>query len=185
MNRFKNYLCQLLGVHGAGGVGQTEIHTAEPLVPDPRGSKFEVLLKNGKGIILQRLIRFQQKCYRRGRRRGRCILRYKTVILPADLYRCETLSLALREEYRLRVFENIILRRIFGPNRDEVTEEKRALHIEELNILYSSQNIIRQIKSKRIKWAGHVACIEEKRGMYKVLVGRPVGKRPLGTLRRK
>jgi hypothetical protein len=71
---------------------------------------------------------------------------YKTIILPAVLYGYETWSLTLREEHRLRVFENMVLRRIFGPKRDEVTEEWRKLHKEELHILYSSPNIIRQIR---------------------------------------
>jgi hypothetical protein len=72
---------------------------------------------------------------------------YKTIILPLVLYGCETLSLTLREEHRLRVFENRVLRRMFGPKRDAVTGEWRKFHNEELHILYSSPNIIRQIKS--------------------------------------
>jgi hypothetical protein len=76
---------------------------------------------------------------------------YKTIILPVVLYGCETWSLTLREENRLRVFENRVLRRIFGPKRDEVTEEWKKLHSEELHILYSSPNIIRQIKSRRMR----------------------------------
>jgi len=82
----------------------------------------------------------------------------------------------------LRVFENRVLRRIFGPKRDEVTREWRKLHNEEVNDLYSSLNIILVIKS-RMRWAGHVACIGEKRGIYRVLVGKPKGKRPLGRPR--
>jgi hypothetical protein len=82
---------------------------------------------------------------------------YRTIILPVVLYVCRTLSLTLREERRLRVFENRVLRRIFGPKRDEVTREWRKLHIEELNDLYFSPNIIRVIKSRRMRWAGHVA----------------------------
>jgi hypothetical protein len=81
------------------------------------------------------------------------------------LYGCETWSLTLREEHRLRVFANRVLRRIFGPKRDEVTGKWRKLHNEELHILYSSPNIIRQIKSRRIRWAEHVARMgEERRG---------------------
>jgi hypothetical protein len=77
---------------------------------------------------------------------------YKTINLPVAFYGCETWSLTLREEHRLRVFENRVLRRIFGPKRDEVTGEWRKLHNEELHILYSSPNIIRQIKSRRMRW---------------------------------
>jgi hypothetical protein len=77
---------------------------------------------------------------------------YKTIILP-----CETWSLTLREEHRLRVFENRVLRRIFGPKRDEVTGEWRKLHSKELRDLYSSPSIIRIIKSRRMRWAVHVA----------------------------
>jgi hypothetical protein len=75
---------------------------------------------------------------------------YKTIILPVVLYGCETWSLTLREEHRLRVFENKVLRRIFGPKRDEVTGDWRKLHNEELHNLYSSPNIIRMIKSRRM-----------------------------------
>jgi len=85
----------------------------------------------------------------------------------------------LREERKLRVFENMVLRRIFGPKRDEVMGKWRRLHKEELNDLYSSRNIVRVIKSRRMKWAGHVACMGEERGVYRVLVGKLEGKRPL------
>jgi hypothetical protein len=81
------------------------------------------------------------------------------------------------------VFENRVLRRIFEPKRDEVTVEWRKMHNEELHILYSSPDIIRQVKSSRIKWAGHVARMGEERNVYKVLVGKPEGKRPLGRPR--
>jgi hypothetical protein len=103
---------------------------------------------------------------------------YKTTILPVVLYGCETWSLRLREEHTLRVFENRVLRRIFGPMRDEVTEEWRKLQNEELHNLYSSPDIIRQIKSRKIRWAGHVACMGEGRNVYTVLVAKPEGKRP-------
>jgi hypothetical protein len=83
----------------------------------------------------------------------------------------------------LRVFKNRVLKRIFGPKRDEVTGEWRNLHNEELHILYSSINIIRQIKSRRMRWAGHVARMGEDRKVYKVLVGKPEEKRPLGRPR--
>jgi hypothetical protein len=101
---------------------------------------------------------------------------YRPIILPIVLYGCETWSLTFREEHRLRVFENRVLRRIFGLKRDEVTGEWRRLHNEELNDLYSSPNIIRVIKSRRIRWAGNVACMGEGRGAYKILVGRPQGR---------
>jgi hypothetical protein len=104
---------------------------------------------------------------------------YKTIILPVVLYGCETWSLTLREEHRLRVFENRVLRRIFGPKRDEVTGEWRKLHNEELHNLYSSPNVIRQIKSRRMRWAGHVARMGEGRNVYRVLMGKTEGKRPL------
>ena len=108
---------------------------------------------------------------------------YGTIILPVVLYGCETWSLTLREEHRLRVFENRVFRRIFGPKRDGVTGEWRKLHNEELNDLYCSPNIVRVIKSTRMRWAGHVARIEEGRGVHKILVGKPEGKRPLGRPR--
>jgi hypothetical protein len=101
------------------------------------------------------------------------------------LYGCETWSLALREEQRLRVFENRVLRRIFGPKRDEVTGEWRKFHNEELHNLYSSPNIIRMIKSRRMRWAGHVARVGEKRNAYRILVGKPEERRPLGRPRRR
>jgi len=82
---------------------------------------------------------------------------YRTIILPVVLYGCETWSQTLREERRLRVFENRVLRRVFGPKRDEVTEEWRKLHTEELMNLYSLPNIVRVVKSRRMRWAGHVA----------------------------
>jgi hypothetical protein len=83
------------------------------------------------------------------------------------------------------VFENRVLRRIFGPKRDEVTGEWRKLHNEELHDLYSSPSIIRIIKSRRMRWAGHVARMGEKRNAYRLLVGKPEGKRPLGRPRRR
>jgi hypothetical protein len=102
---------------------------------------------------------------------------YKTIILRVVLYGCETWSVTLREEHRLRVFENRVLRRIFGPKRDEVTGEWRKLHIGELRNLYSSPDIIRQIKSRRMRWAGHVARMGEGRNVYRVLVRKPEGKK--------
>jgi hypothetical protein len=105
---------------------------------------------------------------------------YRTIILPAVLYGCENWSLILREERRLSVFENGVLRRIFGPKRDKVTREWRKLHKEELNDQYSSPNKFRVIKSRRMRCAGHVARMGEGRGVYRVLVGKPEGRRPVG-----
>ena len=93
--------------------------------------------------------------------------------------------MTLREERKLRVFENMVLRRIFGPRREEVTGEWRKLHNEELNYLYSSPNIVRVIKSRRTRWAGHVARMGEERGVFRVLLGKPEGRRPLGRHRRR
>jgi hypothetical protein len=109
---------------------------------------------------------------------------YKTIILPVVLYGCETWSLTLREEHRLRVFENRMLRRIFGPKRDEVTGEWRKLHNKVHHDLYSSLSIIRIIKSRRMRWACNVARME-KGNLYRLLVGKPEGKRPLGRPRRR
>ena len=83
----------------------------------------------------------------------------------------------------LRVFENRVLRRVFGSKRDEVTGEWRKLHNEELSDLYSLPNIVRVVKSRRMRWAGHVARMGEGRGVHRVLVGKPEGKRPLGRSR--
>jgi len=104
---------------------------------------------------------------------------YRTIILPVVLYCCETWSFTLTEERRLRVFENRVLRRIFGLKRGEVPGEWRELHNEELNYLYYSLSIVRVIKSRRMKSTGHVARMEERRGVYRVLVGKPERKRPL------
>jgi hypothetical protein len=90
------------------------------------------------------------------------------------------MAVTLREEQRLRVFENRVLRGIFRPKRDEATGEWRRLHNEELNDLYSSPNIIRITKSRGMRWAGHVARMGEKRSAYSILVGRPEGRRPFG-----
>jgi hypothetical protein len=97
-------------------------------------------------------------------------------VLIVTFFFCEW-SLTLRAENRLRVFENRVLRRIFGPKRDEVTGEWRKLYNEELRDLYSSpSSIIRIIKSRRMRWAGHVARMVEKRNVYRLLVGKPEGK---------
>ena len=91
----------------------------------------------------------------------------------------------MRKERKLRLFENKVLRRIFGPRSDEVTGEWRRLYNEELNDLYSSPNIVRVIKSRRMRWVGYVARISEERGVYRVLVGKPEGRIPLGRPRRR
>jgi hypothetical protein len=91
----------------------------------------------------------------------------------------------LREERRLRVFENRVLRRVFGPKRDEMTGEWRKLHNEGLNGLYSLPNIVRVVKSRRMRWVGHVARMGDERGVHRVLVGKAEGKRPLGRPRRR
>jgi hypothetical protein len=109
----------------------------------------------------------------------------KTVILRFVLYGCETWSLTLREERRMRAFENRVFKRIFWPKRDEVTGEWRKLHNEKHNDLYSLPNIIRVTKSSRRGWTRHVVCMVERRGVYRVLVGKPEGKRQLGRTRRR
>jgi hypothetical protein len=105
------------------------------------------------------------------------IIIYKTIILSVVLYGYETWSLTLKEEHRLRVFENMMLRRILGPRRDEMMRNFIKLHNEELHNLYSSPNIVRVIKSRRTRWAGHVMCMQGMRNAYKTLVEKPEGKR--------
>ena len=105
---------------------------------------------------------------------------HRTIILPVVVCGCETWSLTLGEERRLKVFENRKLRRIFGPKMDKVTGEWRKLHNEELNDLYCSVNILRVIKSRRMRWAELVASMGEGRGVYKILVGKSEGKNYLG-----
>jgi hypothetical protein len=107
---------------------------------------------------------------------------FRNIILPV-VYVCETWLLTLREERRLKSFQNRVFRRIFGPKRDEVTGEWRKLHEEELNDLYSSPTIVWVIKSIRMRWVGHVVHTGERRGVQRVLVGKPEGKRPLGRPR--
>ena len=108
---------------------------------------------------------------------------YRTIILPAVLFDCETWTFTLREERRLRVSENRVLTRIFGPKRVEVTGEWRKLHNEELNDLNPSPSIAQVIKSRRMRWVGNVARMGERNGLCRVLVGKTEGKRPLGRLR--
>ena len=107
---------------------------------------------------------------------------YKTIILSVVLYSYETLSLTLREEHK---FENKVLRKIFGAKKDEITGEWRKLRNAELHALYSSPNIIRRLKSRRLRWAGHVPHMDQSRNAYRVLVGKPEEKRPLGRPRRR
>jgi hypothetical protein len=97
---------------------------------------------------------------------------YITTILPVVLYGCETWSLTLREEHRLRVLENRVLRKIFEPKTDNVTEEWRRLNNDELYELYSSHAIIQMIKSRRMRWGKHVARLGERKGAYRVLEGK-------------
>jgi hypothetical protein len=141
-----------------------------------------VLIKNTYAYIFDnRNIKIDSKSFERVEE-FKCL---GTVVLHGFLYGCETWSLTLREEQRLRVFKNKVLRRIFGPKRDEATGEWRRLHNEELNGLYPSPNIIWVIKSRRMRWAGHVARMGEKRGAYGILVGRSEERRSLGRPRRR
>jgi hypothetical protein len=110
---------------------------------------------------------------------------YRIIMLPVVIYGCESWSLTLREECRLRVFENKVLRRIFGPKRDEERGEWRRQHNKELYTPYSSRNIIRVMKSRRLRWAGHVARMGERIGAYRALVGKPEERRPLRRPRRR
>jgi hypothetical protein len=106
---------------------------------------------------------------------------HETVILPVVLYWCETWYLKLREEHKLKEFENRVLRRIFGPKKDGVTAGWR--HNEDLRDLCSSSSMIRIVKSRWMRWVGHVAWMGEKGSVYRLLVGKPKGKRPLGRPR--
>jgi hypothetical protein len=110
---------------------------------------------------------------------------YKSIILHVVLYRHEIWSLTLREENRLEVFENRVLRRISAPKRDEMKEEWRKLRNEELHDLYSSPSIISIIKARTMRWAGHEARTGEKKNAYRLLVGKPEGRSPLGRPRRR
>jgi hypothetical protein len=110
---------------------------------------------------------------------------HKTRILPVVLYGCETWSLTVKEDHKLRVFDNRVLRRIFGPKRDRVTGGWGKLRNEELHNLYPSPSLIRIIRSRRIRWEGYVARKGEKRNVYRLLVGKPEGKGPLGRPRRR
>jgi hypothetical protein len=95
---------------------------------------------------------------------------YKTVVLPVKA------TLTRREERKLIVFGNRMLRRIFGPKREEVARGWSRLHNEELHNLYASPNIVRVVKSRSVRWVGHVVCMEEMKNIYRILVGKPEGK---------
>jgi hypothetical protein len=112
---------------------------------------------------------------------------YRSIILPVILHGCETWSLILGKEDRVRVCENRVLRRIVGPKRDELIGGWRKLHNEDLHNLYSSPNIIRMINSRSMRWAGHVACMEthSQSSPYRTLVRKSEGKGPLGSPRRR
>jgi len=105
---------------------------------------------------------------------------YRTIILPVVLCECETWLLTLRKKRSLRVSENRVLRRIFGPKRDEVTGEWRKLHNDEPNDLYSSPSSVRVIKSRRMRWAGHLARMWERGGVNRGLIGKPKERDNLG-----
>ena len=107
----------------------------------------------------------------------------RTIILPFILYEWETWSVTLRKVHRLKVFKNRVLRKMFGLKEDDVTGEWRWLHSEEFYGLFSSPNVIWVIKSRRMRWMGHVAHMGTMRNAYRVLVGKPEGKRPLGMCR--
>jgi hypothetical protein len=109
----------------------------------------------------------------------------RTIVLLVVLYRRENWFLTFREQHRLRVFKNRLLRRIFRRKRDDVIGCWRKLHNEELHNLFPSSSIIRMIKSRRMRWAGHVARMGEKRNACRILVGKPEGKRPLRRPRRR
>jgi hypothetical protein len=108
---------------------------------------------------------------------------YRTITFPVVLYGCETWSLTLKEEHMLRVLENRVLRKIFGPKTEEVTGEWKRLHNEKFNDLLSSPKIIWVIKSRIVRWEGHVVSMGERRGACRILVGIPEARRPLGRRR--
>ena len=110
---------------------------------------------------------------------------HETVLLPVILYVCETWTLTLREEKRLTVFKNKVLRKIFGLKRDDQTDQWRRLHNGELNDLYGKSDIIRIVMSRRVRWAGHVAPMGNERVTWKLIVGKPESKRPIGRQSRR
>ena len=110
---------------------------------------------------------------------------YRTIILPVVLYGCETWSLTLREERRLRVFKNRVLRSVFGSKRDEIRGSGEKYIMRSLGFFIPYPILCGWLKSRRMRWAGHVARIREGRGVQRFLVGKPEGKRPLGRSRRR
>jgi len=108
---------------------------------------------------------------------------YKTVFLPVILYGCEIWSITLADEHKLRVLENKVLKKIYGPKQGDMAGEWRRLHNKELHGLYDSPDVVRIMKSRRLRWAGHVARMGEKRRLYSIVVGKPDGKIPLGRSR--
>jgi len=110
---------------------------------------------------------------------------YRTITVSVVLYGYATWSLTMREKRRLMVLKIGVLKRVFGPKRDKVKKERRRLHNEELNDLYSSPNIILVIKSGWMRWAGHVANMRKTNGAFRILMGTPEGRRTLGRPRRR
>jgi hypothetical protein len=193
VNRWTNYFSQILNVHSVSDVRQIEIHTAEPLVPGPSRLEIEIAIAKLKRRNLPGSDRIPAELIQAGGETVSMIHKLSNSVwnreeLPDQWKESTILPVHIKGNKtdcnKLRVFENRVLRRIFGPKRDGVTGGWRKLHNEELHNLYSSPSIIRIIKSRRMKWAGHVARMGEKRNVYRLLVGKPEGKRPLGRPRR-
>ena len=131
------------------------------------------VIKSSQKLLSSRLLSYNLK-----------ITIYETTILPVVLCGCKAWCLTLREELRLRVFENMTLRRVFGPKKDE-NEDWRRLQNQKFHSLYRSPNIVKVILSRRLRWAWHVARMEEGRNAFKIVTGKPTGKRTLGKPRRR
>ena len=140
-------------------------------------------LNIGSILEMHAIMHYRDFCHPNFSKKNSKLKIYKTVILPVILYGCETWTLTLREDQRLQVFENKFLREIFGPKRDDQTSEWRRLHNSELHDLYGKPDIIRIVKSRRLRWTGHVTRMGNERGAWKLLVGKPEGKRPVGRPR--